>query len=148
MEVSRRSMAAQEAIQKHLKELKAEKDRIVEQYYPEISSSRDEFEGLIQAYLEGVQSYLACSEGKDAEHCPLVLINSEVKVEDVQEQDVFTLQIVSPFTEKRETDVEYASLLSPIGRALLLKKLNEEVQVKTPLQTMQYKIRDIKYNFD
>lgn len=147
MGVSGRSIAAQEAIQKHLKELEADKDRIVEQYYPEISNNRDEFEGLIQAYVEGVRAYLATCEGADPDRCPLVLVNSEVEVEDVQEQDVFTLQIVSPFTDQRESDVEYASLLSPMGRALLLRKLNEEVQVKTPLQTMQYKIRDIKYNF-
>ncbi len=142
------STATFQAMVKHLAQLDEEKDLILNQYYPEVSSNRDDFQELIQSYVEHIELYLKnVSSGEketEANACPFVLINSEVEVEDINEKEVFRLRIVSPFQEEKRMEVECASYLSPIGKALLLRKVNDEVQVKTPMQTLQYKIKRIE----
>lgn len=142
------STATFQAMVKHLAQLDEEKDVILNQYYPEVSSNRDDFQELIQSYVEHIERYLKNVSSEEIETetdaCPFVLINSEVEVEDINEKEVFRLRIVSPFHEEERMEVECASYLSPIGKALLLRKVNDEVQVKTPMQTLQYKVKRIE----
>ncbi len=143
------STATFQAMVKHLAQLDEEKDSILHQYYPEVSSNRDDFQELIQSYVEHIERFLKNVSSGEIEtqtedECPFVLINSEVEVEDINEKEVFRLRIVSPFKEEQRMEVECASYLSPIGKALLLRKVNDEVQVKTPMQTLQYKIKRIE----
>ena len=51
--------------------------------------------------------------------------------------------VVDPLQGRvEENDVSY---LSPVGRALLLKKVGDEIKVKTPGGTVHYKINAIEF---
>lgn len=134
-------------LERHLILVEEEKERIIEKYFSSPMQDKNEFEWLMNDYIKKVQTYL--SEVKvveEADHvCPFVMIGSIVEVEDLKENELETFQIVSPFEQEEEIRPDYASYLSPIGKALLLKKAQEEVRVETPMGTLHYQIKSIQF---
>jgi transcription elongation GreA/GreB family factor len=76
--------------------------------------------------------------------CPYVLIGSKLELENVHTASTEEIQIVSPFTGIIDFEVASASYLSPIGKAFLLRKVNDTVRVETPMGVMHYRINAIK----
>ncbi len=141
------SKSAYEILHKHLVELEEKKNDLIETYFADTVESREDFQQLINNYVTHLTSIIDSSKKVEAqdEEFPLVIIGSEVVVEDVEEQETCKFLITSPFAEKpSSSDTECASCLSPIGRALLLKRPAEQVSVNTPVQTFHYKIRSIR----
>ncbi|HHY90254.1 MAG TPA: GreA/GreB family elongation factor [Clostridiales bacterium] len=134
-------------LERHLILVEEEKERIIEKYFSSPMQDKNEFEWLMNDYIKKVQTYL--SEVKvveEADHvCPFVMIGSIVEVEDLKENELETFQIVSPFEQEEEIRPDYASYLSPIGKALLLKKAQEKVSVETPMGMLHYQIKSIQF---
>jgi len=135
-----------ELLVKHLREIEEEKDRIIEEYYPNITEDRDEFNHLISTYIKEVENYISKAEVKDTigEDCPFVIIGSIVEVEDLTYNETEKFQVVSPFINKLSSNWDCASYLSPLGKALLLKRVNEKVEIETPAGKSAYRIKSIK----
>ena len=70
-----------------------------------------------------------------------VYILSVVKVLDMNAKEEITFSLVSP--EEADFEQDKISVTSPIGKALLGKKLNEVVQVEVPAGLIKYKILKI-----
>jgi transcription elongation factor GreA len=134
-------------LERHLVSVEEEKDRIIEKYFSNPMQDKNEFEWLVNDYIKKIQTYL--SEVKvveEADHvCPFVMIGSIVEVEDLEEHELETFQIVSPLEQEEDIRPDYASYLSPIGKALLLKKAQEKVSVETPMGTVYYQIKSIQF---
>jgi len=142
------SKSTYEILRKHLVELEAKKNDLIETYFADTVESREDFQRLIDNYVNHLTFIIDSSKKVESqdEELPLVIIGSEVEVEDVEERETCKFLITSPFADHAgSSDTECASCLSPIGRALLLKKPAEQVSVTTPLQTFHYKIRSIRF---
>lgn len=134
-----------ENLVKHLVEIEEGKDELLQEYFPEPSLERNEFEKLLETYILKVDNLLkdACISEKPDNNLPFVTIGSKVEVEDEENKKLYSFRIVTPFESTVENgDISY---LSPMGKSLLLKKTGEKVEVKAPGGTFYYKIKAIKH---
>lgn len=135
-----------DSLVRHLANIEEEKDRIMDEYYPNITKERDEFRSLLETYIseiEGVISNVKINES-EISGCPFVTIGSIVEIEDLHSGDTERFRIVSPFRNKVNMNSNCASYLSPMGRALLMKKINDSVEIKTPAGKSAYSIKAIE----
>ena len=68
-------------------------------------------------------------------------ILSDVTLEDLKHGGTVTYKLVSP--EEADFEKNKISVTSPIGKALLKKKIGDEVKVAVPAGSLEYKIIDI-----
>lgn len=135
-----------ELLMEHVKKIEEEKDKIIEEHYPNLTEDRDHFNQLMSNYIKEVKNYISKAEIMDAidVDCPFVIIGSIVEVEDLAYNEVEKFQVVSPFISKQNSNWDYASYLSPLGKALLLKKVNDKVEIETPAGKSSYRIKSIR----
>ncbi|SCG82106.1 hypothetical protein DW1_0493 [Proteiniborus sp. DW1] len=135
-----------EKLIEHLVQIEEEKSEVIEEYYYEMSAERLEFETLIADYISQIYKYVKKMKksNKKSTNCPFVIIDSIVEVEDINSNEVERFKIVSPFLTTNPLDGDYASYLSPIGKALLLKKVGDHVLVETPMENIEYEIKSIE----
>jgi transcription elongation factor GreA len=67
-----------------------------------------------------------------------VYILSDVTLEDMKTGSIFTYKLVSQ--EEADFEQNKLSVSSPIGKALLKRKIGEVVKVQVPAGTLEYKI--------
>lgn len=135
----------------HLTKIKEEKLYAIEKYYPVWTSERSDFQELLDSYIEGIESTLRNELEVDdnaPDACPFVIIGSRVLLKDSYTNKTEEMQIVSPFKDKINLNVDSASYLSPMGRAFLLKEINDEIKVETPMGIFQYRIEAIEVPSD
>lgn len=72
-----------------------------------------------------------------------ILFGATVSVEDAESGQKSTYKIVGQYEANLEKG--YISLLSPIGKALIGKKMGDIVEVKTPKGVVSYEILSIQY---
>ena len=70
-----------------------------------------------------------------------IYILHTVKLKDLKTQEEFTYKLVSP--EEADLDNDKISVTSPIGKALLGRKIKEEIELNVPAGKIKYKILDI-----
>ena len=70
-----------------------------------------------------------------------IYILHNVKLRDLKTKEEFTYKLVSP--EEADLDKDKISVTSPLGKALLGRKLNDEIELNVPAGQMKYKIIDI-----
>ena len=51
--------------------------------------------------------------------------------------------ICPPYLRNNDVDLDCVSMMSPLGRALLLKNTGQEITVNVPQGTLNYKIKRI-----
>lgn len=135
-----------ETLVKHLVDIEEDKNRIIEDYYPNLTKERESFYQLISNYISGIEDYInnvEIQEGEDL-NCPFVIIGSTVEVEDLTYNEVEKFQIISPFIDKSNINSDCASYLSPFGSALLLKGVGEKVEIDAPAGKNVYMIKGIE----
>lgn len=130
---------------KHIKRMEATKNHILREFYDEQTDERDNFKQMIDQYLNQIKRL---TDGKPdyflEDQWPLILIGSTVEVQDLNYNEIERLRIVPPFYEERVEGLDCASFLSPVGYALLLKKVGDRVEVNTPLGSCQFMINSIE----
>lgn len=139
-----------EVLVKHLVDLEEENGQLLEKYFPISTEEREVFSDLIKDYINSLEEYIKNAKIiKDyGKNCPFVVIGSIVEVEDLQDKNVERLRVVSPFENVYNTKDSIVSYLSPMGRALLLKKEKETVIVETPVGKCAYYIKSIEIPSD
>lgn len=70
-----------------------------------------------------------------------IYILHNVKLKDLKTKEEFCYKLVSP--EEADLEQDKISVTSPIGKALLGRKKNEEVEITVPAGKLKYKIVDI-----
>lgn len=130
---------------KHLTDIEDGRIKMFEEYFPEPSEDRNEFKELLNNYIISLDRVIRnTSVSENADNCfPFVIIGSEVEVLDFETQETYMFRIVLPFQESMSNDD--VSCLSPVGKSLLLKKVNDKAEVKAPAGKFYYQIRSIKF---
>lgn len=102
-----------------------------------------EAQGMLQARINDLQDKLSRAFIVDKTNMPTdrVVFGSKVKVLDVDMADEEDFVLVGPGEE--DYDNNRILLTSPIGQALLNKRVGDEVEVPIPRGTLKLKIVDI-----
>ncbi|NLJ40117.1 MAG: GreA/GreB family elongation factor [Clostridiales bacterium] len=130
---------------KHLKKVESIRNHILKEYYEERTTERDNFKDMIDKYIGYVKGFMdAHIKDTREEHWPMILIDSIAEVQDMDYGEIERIKIVPPFYGNRAEGLDCASCLSPVGNALLLKKVGDEVTVKTPLGRSRFLVKSIK----
>ena len=98
----------------------------------EYESAKDR-QGFIEARIKELESKLARAEVIDPSTLPnkdRVMFGVRVTLEEVDSGNVVTYHLVGP--DESEPEKGLISVTSPIGRALLGKRVDDEVRVQTP----------------
>ena len=132
-------------LENHIDRVASVRNHILREYYEGNSDERDSFKSMVDEYAEYIRHLIKeGSEVLEKEKWPLVLIGSTVKAHNLKYDEIDKLTIVPPFYGDSKKGVDCASCLSPIGRALLLKRIGDEVRVSTPLGNFNLVIKSIK----
>ena len=70
-----------------------------------------------------------------------VFVLTEVKVKDLKHDEVITYTLVSP--DEADFELDKISVISPLGKALMGKKVGDVVKVEVPASVLEYKILEI-----
>jgi|LSQX01.1.fsa_nt_gb transcription elongation factor GreA len=138
-----------EKLTQHLVEVKANRGKVIDDFFPEVTKERHEFESLMELYILEVDRFIKNTEPIESPEnsLPFVIMGSEVKVLDVKNSSTFKFTVVAPFQSQREShNIFDVSCLSPVGKALLLKKIGETVEVEAPGGVFHYKIESICFS--
>lgn len=136
-----------EMLVKHLIKIEEEKLSVIDKYYPVWTNERNDFQELLDSYIKRIENIIyneVLVDDKASDACPFVLIGSQVMLKDCYSNKTEEMQIVSPFMGEINLNVDSASYLSPMGRAFLLKKVNDDVKVETPMGIFEYKVEGIE----
>lgn len=130
----------------HMVNIEDEKINVIDEYYPDETLEKKEFENFISDYIAAIEAFLkkASNNSQTELQLPFVTIGSIVEIAEVDTGELSAIQIVSPFFNDNTIDVDCASYLSPVGKALLLKKVNDKVRVSTPIGEFNYIVKSIK----
>ncbi|WP_347488826.1 GreA/GreB family elongation factor [Desulfoscipio sp. XC116] len=137
---------AYEKLIKGLVRIEEEKDNLLNEFFPKEIKERNEVVQILEEYILHVNQLAKNIKvvEKANNDLPFVLIGSEVDLQDLDEQEATKLRIVLPFENLGGDD---ASCLSPIGMSLLLKKVGEEVAIKTPGGVLRYRVNSVSLPF-
>lgn len=129
----------------HLTDIETEKEVIIRSFYTDDATAGMDIESFFREYVSAINSYLKNAKiHKDgADNCPMAIIGSTVEVRDTADMDTCSYHIVLPFARKSGDEMNQASCLSPMGRALLLKTPGSRVSIKTPAGELNYEVLGI-----
>jgi transcription elongation factor GreA len=135
---------------KQLTRVKEEKDEILQNLFPHPSKERDETIEMFGNYLNRMNDFMNTIQISKNEYnitvinnFPFVIIGSWVEVLDLDDQKYYQYRIIEPY-HHIETHFNDVSFLSPIGKALLLKKAGENAAVFAPGGMFYYQITAIR----
>lgn len=122
--------------------------RIMDDFFPEPSKEADEVKRFLNDYvgkLGGMINNISTSETANNDF-PYVVVGSEVMVEDTDSHKTYHYKLISPLKQKIE--INEISFLSPMGKALLLKKVGDCFAVEAPGGKFDYKVLSVKVTAD
>ena len=102
-----------------------------------------EEQGLLELKIAKLTEMLANSQVISADEFPddKVYILSKVKLKNLKTGKIFEYQLVSP--EEADFEKNKIAVTSPIGKALMWKKIGEIAEVKVPTGINQFEIIEI-----
>lgn len=134
---------AYEKLLAHLVEIEERKRQIVDEVYTPYSSEYNELSELLDNYISKLDNIVKNIEFNDYvnNNFPFVIIDSEVEVVDIDNNETLKYCIVNPYENSH--DFNCVSFMSPVGKALLLKEIEDKITVKTPGGIYRYRIKSI-----
>ena len=136
--------AAFDSLLANLLEIEERMGEIFDAFFIELSEETEKLRELLRESVSRIDIMLpniTVVTSSDNEF-PCVVVGSQVTVEDVCSGKVGSYQLVSPL--KKSIGFHEVSFLSPMGKALLLKKVNEHIIVQAPGGLYEYKVLSIK----
>ena len=114
------------------------------EFFPYPSKERNEIIKLADSYLLHLEKSLkevtiTDSAGNDF---PYVIISCRVTLQQVDDFSIVDYRVISPL--HHDVGAQDISFLSPMGKALLLKKTNDLITVAAPGGSFSYRILAIK----
>jgi transcription elongation factor GreA len=106
-------------------------------------SAAKEKQSFLHGKMQELENNLAMSNVIDLKNltCERVVFGSTVTIEEIGTGKRITYQLLGPLESDLERD--RISVTSPIGRALIGKRVGDEVSVKTPGGVREFEIIDI-----
>jgi transcription elongation factor GreA len=106
-------------------------------------SAAKEKQSFLHGKMQELENNLAMSNVIDLKNltCERVVFGSTVAIEEIGTGKRITYQLLGPLESDLERD--RISVTSPIGRALIGKRVGDEVSVKTPGGVREFEIIDI-----
>lgn len=130
----------------HLSEIEKKKEDLLKKHYSDNMKDSIEFEESFKEYYEKVRNFINTAEIEDIsieDESPFVIIGSIVEVEDMEDNETHRYRIVLPYEKTTDKNMDCASCISPLGKALLLKTPRQRVNIRIPTGTMSYVINKI-----
>jgi len=108
----------------------------------EYDAAKEE-QGLFELRIRKLESVLVRARIINSKDLPndAVYILSNVTLQDLKNGEVVTYKLVSQ--EEADSEENKISVSSPIGKALLKRKLGDEVRIVVPAGVLEYRITDI-----
>lgn len=111
---------------------------------------------LLQEYIARIEAWLPNIEVVDGNGVvggeptgaapPMVLVGSTVELVDSEGAASFAIRIVGPRQlDQVDTPEQTVSVLSPLGRALLLAEPGGTITVTAPVGNLTYKVKSIRF---
>lgn len=128
----------------NLVELEEGIGEIIDVFFREPSREAEDLKKVLNDYVRWMDEMVkrVTVEANADNEFPYAVIGSEVVVEEKGGGGTFCFKLVSPLRNK--VDSNEISFLSPMGKAMLLKKVNQNFVVEAPGGNFEYKILDIK----
>lgn len=138
------SMSAYENLLAHLADFEERRSQIINLYFPDFNKQREEFVELVDRYIDALDTAVknVLFSDKTNNDFPFVCLNSEVEIEDIEESETYNYRIIIP--EISHNGSNCITILSPMGKALLCRKIQEVVTVDAPSGVYRYRIKSIK----
>lgn len=129
----------------HLSDIEKEKDAIIKSFYADSAKAGMGIETFFREYQGALAEYLESIKVKPGGSgiCPPAIIGGTVEARDLEDNEIYSFHIVLPYPNKTVRDIDIASCLSPLGRAILLKTAGSKVAVQTPAGVLNYEIVNI-----
>jgi transcription elongation factor GreA len=143
------SLELSEVLGENIHRINKEKEILFKKYFSENVEDSIEFEYLVNRYIETIKNHMKKSNNKTIEKnkFPFIILWSIVEVQDMDDMETYKFLVIPPYSKHNDVDtdadIDYVSMMSPLGRALLLKKAEQDIIVNVPQGTLNYKIKRI-----
>ncbi len=129
----------------HLNIVEESREMLLKEYFTEETEESKKLENFFREYVVTLKNYVKSPKvvKKDNKIHPIVIIGSVVEVEDMEDNETYRYRIVLPFSNNLKSGYDCASCLSPLGKALLFKKINDKVNVEVPTGKLNYSVKSI-----
>lgn len=129
----------------HLVTIEESRSQWVHDHFPQLSPDREQLVNLLDLYISEMDSFLRDLKQSDqsSDELPFVIMGSEVEVINLENEKRQAFTIL-PFYEERVKN-HHISILSPMGKSLLLKTKGEVVTINAPRGDVHWEIISIKY---
>ncbi len=109
-------------------------------------SNQSEFAEIMELYTLELRELIefASQVESDDTSVPFVVIGSDVEIRDLDSNELYIYHITTP--EVYQTGENDVTLLSPIGKALLMKEAGTSVDIRIPSGMIHYRIESISLN--
>lgn len=132
----------------NLLEIEEGTNEIINVFFLGPSKEADELKRVLNDYvrrLDVIISNITTVETA-ADDFPYVIVGSEVVIEDIGSHVTYLYELVSPL--KNKINSHEISFLSPMGKALLLKEVNDNFVVEAPGGSFDYKVLSVRIAID
>lgn len=128
----------------NLLEIEEGKFQLINDFFPEPTREADEVKGLLNDYVQRLNDTITkISIIETANNAfPFVIVGSEAVVEELNSHKTYQYKIISP--SKAKININEISFLSPMGKALLLKDVEDHFTVEAPGGLFRYKVLSVK----
>lgn len=127
----------------NLLEIEEGKHQLIDDFFPEPTKEADEVKRLLNDYVgrlsDTITKISIIATANNA--FPFVIVGSEAVVEDIDSHKTYQYKIISP--SKTKIDFNEISFLSPMGKALLLKDVDDHFMVEAPGGVFRYKVLSV-----
>lgn len=132
-----------ENLVKHLAEIEEDKGKFIEEYVFRSSQDRETLKDFFDNYTSKIEKFMSTikKSSSNATLSPFVIIGSLVQVRDMASGNTTNLRVINPLRD--DVGFDDVSCLSPVGKALLLKKVGDKISINTPGGEITYKVENI-----
>ncbi|MGE5583059.1 MAG: GreA/GreB family elongation factor [Bacillota bacterium] len=128
----------------NLIEIEESIDEVIADFFLEPSKEARDVRELLNEYVKRIDGMLRniVTVETAGNEFPCVVVGGEVMVEERNSGATYCYKIISP--HKNTASYDEISFLSPMGRALLLKKVNDSFIVVAPGGNFEYKVLAVR----
>lgn len=128
----------------NLLEIEEGMETIFDEFFRKPSNETEELRQLLAKSVTKLDHSLPhiVTVSTGANEFPYVVVGSEATLEDVGNGERCCYKLISPL--KKSADSQEISFLSPMGKALLLKTVNERFRVQAPGGEYEYQVVSIR----
>jgi transcription elongation factor GreA len=140
--------AAFNSLLSNLLEIEEGINEIIDEFLRKPSKEAEELKRLLNGYVRRLDGMLPSItiDATAVNDFPNVIVGSEVIVEETASGETYCYKLVSPL--KNSIGLHEISFLSPMGKALLLKNVNDSFIVEAPGGNYEYKVLSINITAD